>query len=218
MINKIVQINVNGIKSLPNKVYPAIRVKNIVSPMVVRTRNTWNSFLTGRCVVNDQYVTDIQQEYYCPQCGRKELLWQSDFTKDNDYVISCDYCKKLTFLKPVFEQDEDSQTSLFDIYKAKLDSYGDNNFNYWLDNKNQVIWVTFGSAELQNYKVKLTFKSNFKGTGVEFNLFVKNEWEYLFIPLDDTLPLSELFNTMFMLWLESEENNIRIYFEIVGSL
>lgn len=98
---KNIDTNTNGITSTPGILYPAIKLNNgHIKTSAIRTRNVWNT-LMGGFLSYDQFVTDIQQEYYCPGCGRKELLWSSDFTKDNEYTISCDYCKELTFLKPV---------------------------------------------------------------------------------------------------------------------
>lgn len=211
--NKGLDTNRHGIYSIPFKLYSAIKLSGgTIRNLVTRTRSMWHTE-SGSFVTYDQFVTDIQQEYYCPCCGRKELLWQSDFTKENEYVISCDYCKELTFLKPVYEDSEEIQRSLFDIYLDQLSSKA-NFYNYWVDSGRQILWVTFRDSALQNYKVKLVFNKS----GVEFNMFIKNEWEWLYIPIGNKRDLTTMFHEMFHHWLNAERENISDYFEIVGSL
>jgi transcription elongation factor Elf1 len=216
--NKGLDTNHHGIYSIPFKLYSAIKLSDgTIRNLVTRTRNMWHT-KSGSFVEYDQFVVDIQQEYYCPSCGRVELLWQSDFTKENEYVISCDYCKELTFLKPVYEDSEEIQRSLFDIYLDQLSSKA-NFYNYWVDSDRQILWVTFRDSALQNYKVKLVFSSDSVGfEKVEFNMFIKNEWEWLYIPIGNKRDLTTMFHEMFHHWLNAERENISNYFEIVGSL
>ena len=215
---KLLNTNYHGVYSIPCKLYSAIKLsEGFTFCNVVRTCNMWHT-KSGSFVEYDQFVTDIQQEYYCPSCGRVELLWQSDFNKENDYVISCDYCKELTFLKPVYEDSEEIQKSLFDIY---LDQLKDNSsfYSYWLEVDSKVIWVKFHTPDLQNYKVKLVFSRDSVGfEKVEFNMFIKNEWEWLFIPIGNKRDLTTMFHEMFHHWLNAERENISNYFELVGSL
>lgn len=211
--NKELNTNYHGVYSIPLKLYKAIKTfDGFTFCNVIRTRNVWNT-KSGSFVTYEQFVVDVQQEYYCPRCGRVELLWQSDFNKENEYTISCDYCKELTFLKSVYEDSEEIQKSLFDIY---LEQLKDNSsfYSYWEDGDIKVIWVKFHTPDLKNYKVKLVFNKS----GVEFNMFIKNEWEWLYIPIDCKRDLSIMFYEMFNHWLNAERENISDYFEIVGSL
>lgn len=116
-------VNVNGIQSSPTKVYSAIRgLGDQIHYRAIRTRNVWNT-LSGAFLSYDQYVTDIQREYICPKCKREELLWDSAFNQDNEYLISCDYCKELTFLveKEKYDQDK-SMLAELDYHKESIDS------------------------------------------------------------------------------------------------
>jgi hypothetical protein len=80
------------LKTEPLNLYYSIKTSDgVVHSKAVRTRNVWNG-LRGEFYSYDHYVIDVRDTYACPSCGCKELLWLSQFDKDNEYQINCDFC------------------------------------------------------------------------------------------------------------------------------
>lgn len=200
--NKKMNTNYNGVFSLPNKKYHAIRTnKGEVFYNAIRTRNNWNS-LTGILFTFDQYVTDIQKEYVCPNCGREELLWDSAFTECNEYCISCDYCKELTFLQP--KEEKDNGITKEEKFIKELDG-ADDFLRYWLSGN--VIEIFFVDVMFSHYRVRYH-----RQTGItELYLGAKRVHNLPYMPEEKSI-----INLVYIAindWLLSERETIGSYFE-----
>ena len=197
-----IDTNRNGVHSVPSKKYHAIKTtKGEVFYNAIRTRNNWND-LRGNLLTFNQYVTDIQKEYVCPKCKREELLWDSAFNADNEYLISCDYCRDLTFL--VAKDGSNNPVEIDQIFISQLTNL-DNIFTYWVGDT--YIDIYFTDVLFYHYTIKYH-----RQNGIT-ELYLEGKKVHSIPNMPEETSILNLVYLVINDWLRSEQETINSYFE-----